>query len=87
MKTYFAALALGATLFTTAALADGMAAQSSNTMAPAATTNTMAPAGGGMMGTTHHKPKPKKTTPPANGMMAPAPSNTMAPASGGMGGH
>ncbi len=88
MKTQFtfAAFAIGASLFASAALADGTMAPA-NTMAPAATGNTMTPASGGMMGTTHHKPKPKKVTPPANSMMAPAPTNTMAPASGGMSGH
>jgi hypothetical protein len=99
MKTHLTltALALGTALFTSAALADGMAAPSgtNNTMAPAATNNTMAPAGGGMMGTPAHKPKPSnKKTPPANtnamggSTMAPAgTNNSMAPAGGGMGGH
>ena len=96
MKTHFtfAAFAIGASLFASAALADGTMAPA-NTMAPATTNNamapnnTMAPASGGMMGgMTAHKPKPHKKTPPANtNAMAPAGSNTMTPASGGMGGH
>ena len=85
LQITLAALALGTTLFATAAFADGMSTGSpANTMMSAGTHNAMAPAVGGMMA--NHKPKPTKhTAPAAGGMMAP--TNTMAPANGTVGSH